>query len=116
MTEIEKTRFPELPERQIPSWLERMSDADRVTYEEARELQVEELQLTISGIIEQYMPGIDEWDPQLLHALSLRWANGVRIHWEAGIQDGIEIAQESRRSQDDWNSMVVRHHVGNWAG
>lgn len=116
MTDIEKRHFPELPDRPIPKWLDRMTDKDRAIYEEAREVQVEELQLTISGIIEQYIPGIDEADPQLLHALSLRWASGLRNHWEVGIQDGIEITEESRRPIDDWNSMVARNHVGNWAG
>lgn len=108
--------FPDLPQGERVPWIEMMPDAERSRYDAGMQEAYEEVRDSVTEIISQFIPEIEETDPDLLQALATRWVYGLRMQFEAGVQAGLELSDQLRRPIHEWNQMVARNHIGNPSG
>lgn len=80
-------------------WVQSLSEADKLVYEQTRLKDIEDLVPRGRDLIEEYFPGIAEHYPNTVEQFVIRWATGLRNSLEEGIQVGIDNA---RRSRDDY--------------
>lgn len=96
-----------------PEWVQTLSLADRVAYDQARQENIDEMLPDIRIIIDNCLPGLKEERPAQFEATALEWAKARRDTYEEGMQAGKDIW---KNSSDPNVGRFMRNVVGNWAG
>lgn len=100
--------LPPLPEGPNLPWISHLKGSDREEYETTRKENIEELLPDVLEKLKLYFPNVVEADPEMAAALVLRWATGLRNYFEAGIQEGGDIASKNfQRERDHFHSIEI---------
>jgi hypothetical protein len=102
---------PELPKPPRLAW-QPIFGREGEAYRRTRDKNIADLAVFIDEeVLPLYFPDIAEGNSEMAEALVLRWATGLRIKFEEGIQAGIDMErnknhfrQDNADSQSDWPS------------